>query len=188
MEVDGHHDLPTQRIEKVPDHSALQVPHTGMPRRAKVSASATSAEGLKRTRARLLQQQETWGEAGQNHGRCGGAALEVKGRKPPGGRWRSFNRGNGGNLRVVATRIIVFSWRSGAQVEHPVRRQETHHRPAMVLHTQCGLANGDPFTRAAGAGSSQCSYSNEKVFEMVRGHASNMSFIHFGRACQSLYG
>ena len=50
-----------------------------MPKPAKNSTSAISAERFERTRARLLQQQETSrGEAVQNHGRCGAAALNVK--------------------------------------------------------------------------------------------------------------
>lgn len=57
------------------------------------------------------------------------------------------------------------------QLEHPVRRQEAHHSAAVVLHTQCGLANDDHFTRAAGAVLSQCSYSDEKVFGIARGRA-----------------
>lgn len=55
----------------------------------------------------------------------------------------------------------------------------------MVLHTPCGLANNHHCTRAAGAGMSQCSYSDEKVFEVVRGRSANMSFSHFACAVRA---
>jgi hypothetical protein len=74
-----------------------------------------SAKRLKRTRARLQLQQETWGEAWQNHGHwkvSTSSAREVKAKsqatKPLGGRRRSFSRAHCGHLSVVPTRIICL--------------------------------------------------------------------------------
>ena len=70
-------DLPSQRIEKKPDH--LQVPRGGMSQLTEKLTSAVSAEGLEGRRARLQQQ----GEVVENHGLEGAERPRLKIKSTP---------------------------------------------------------------------------------------------------------
>lgn len=111
-------NLPTKRIEKVPDHSAPSAQRKSMPWYAVESAPASSAEGLRRTRRRRLQSTKARGEvrrvihlSGQELGRCEGR-CERGGSEPEGdGANLVLGRGGDGRRHRDALSVVWLSRR-----------------------------------------------------------------------------